>query len=324
MSNSFENPLDGLKFWDQPVFDAHIHVWSGNFYAKFVHWVEHYYKTFYCLGMMQPEVKAEISEEFHENIIFTYYLSTKAFANYDIKTLLDELDKAQANNYDMIKIWNAPRLIDRFDEKEEEKHDRAGFRINDERFDPVYQKIQDLNYPVIIHVADPDIWYKTKYFDSARYGTKDGRLQDFTDIMDKFPKIKFISAHLGSLPENLPKLEQMFNNYPNLFVDTGSTRWMCRELTKNIEESRVWFKKNIDRVLFGTDLSLRKEIGDPNYWASRYWAHKVLWETDYKNKDLPFEDDDTFDTTVFNGLKLDHNTLEKLYYKNAFKFFNLS
>ncbi len=55
MSYSFETPLNGLKFWDQPVFDAHIHVWSGNFYAKFVHWVEHYYKNFYCLGMMNSK-----------------------------------------------------------------------------------------------------------------------------------------------------------------------------------------------------------------------------------------------------------------------------
>ena len=317
MSYSFENPLDGLTFWDQPVFDAHIHVWSGKFYSKFVHWVEHYYKTFYCLGMMQPEIKAEIPIEFHDNIIFTYYLSTKAFATYDTKTLLEELDKAQVNNYDMIKIWIAPRLIDRVD-------GLSGFRINDERFDVVYQKIQDYGFPVIIHVADPDIWYKTKYFDSTRYGTKNDRLSDFMNIMDKFPKITFISAHLGCLPENLPKLEQMFTKYPNLYVDTGSTRWMCRELSKNVPESRDWFTKNINRILFGTDLSLRKEVGDPNYWASRYWGHKVLWETDYKRKNLPFDDDDTFNTTIINGLHLDQRILEKLYYKNAFQLFNIS
>lgn len=316
MSYSFETPLDGIKFWDQPVFDAHIHVWSANFYAKFVHLVENYYKAFYCLGMMQPDIKAAIPEEFHENIIFTYYLSTKSFATFDTKKLLDEIDEAHANNYAMIKIWNAPRLIDRYE-------GLSGFRINDSRFDEVYQRIQDYGFPVIIHVSDPDIWYKTKYFDSERYGTKDDRLADFMDIMDKFPKITFISAHLGCLPENLSKLEQMFKKYPKLYVDTGSTRWMCRELSKNVDESRQWFTKNIDRILFGTDLSLRKEIGDPNYWASRYWAHKVLWETNYMNKPLPFEDGDTFGTTIINGLHLDNNTLEKLYYKNAFKLFNL-
>ena len=317
MSYSFETPLEGIKFWDSPVFDAHIHVWSGKFYDKFVHWVEHYYKTFYCLGMMQPEIKAEIPEEFHNNIIFTYYLSTKAFASYDTKTLLTEIDKAHESNYDMIKIWVAPRLIDRVE-------GLSGFRINDSRFDAVYQKIQDYGFPVIIHVSDPDIWYKTKYFNTPRYGTKNGRLQDFMNIMDKFQKITFISAHLGCLPENLPKLEQMFNKYPKLYVDTGSTRWMCRELSKNVEESRAWFTKNVDRILFGTDLSLRKEHADPNYWASRYWAHKILWETDYKNKDLPFNDDDTFGTTVINGLNLDKDILEKMYFKNAFKLFNIS
>lgn len=320
MSYSFENPLDGLTFWNEPIFDAHIHVWSGKFYPKFVNWVQGYYKKFYCLGMMTPEVKAEIPENLYSNIVFTYYLTTKNFANYDAKALLNEVEKTRTNNFDMIKIWNAPRLVDRADNTD----NQIQFRVNDPRFNPVYKKIQDYGFPVIIHVADPDIWYKTKYFDTTKYGTKDGRLDDFMDIMDKFPDIKFISAHLGCLPENLSKLSKMLDDYPQLYVDTGSTRWMCRELSKNVDESRNFFKKYKDRVLFGTDLSLRKEFADIEYYATRYWGHKVLWETNYKGKALPFEDDDTFGTTEINGLHLDHTTLQRIYYKNAFDLFNLS
>ena len=319
MSYSFENPLDGLKFWDEPVFDAHIHVWSGKFYEKFVHWVESYYKKFYCLGMMTPEAKAEIPEYLWPDIIFTYYLSTKAFATYDTKTLVAEVEKTRANNFDMIKIWNAPRLVDR----DETKDRREQFRVNDPRFFPVYKKIQDYGFPVIIHVSDPDIWYKTVYFDTEKYGTKDGRLQDFRDLMDKFPDITFISAHLGCLPEDLTKLAKMLDDYPQLYVDTGSTRWMCRELSKNVDESRYFFEKYKNRVLFGTDLSLRKEFADIEYYATRYWGHKVLWESDYENKPLPFPDTDTFGTTTINGLNLDHETLQRIYYKNAFELFNL-
>ena len=325
MHYSFEKPLEGLKFWDEPVFDAHIHVWSGIFYEKFVNWIQNsYYKKFSCLGMMTPESKAEIPEYLWPNIIFTYYLSTKAFATYDTKTLVEEVEKTRANNFNMIKIWNAPRLVDRADQKDQPMTKQTQFRVNDPRFYPVYKKIQDYGFPVIIHVSDPDIWYKTKYFDTETYGTKNRRLADFMDIMDRFPDITFISAHLGCLPENLPKLGQMFDKYPQFYVDTGSTRWMARELGKNVSESRNFFKKYSKRVLFGTDLSLRKEYGNIEYWATRYWAHKVLWETDYKNKDLPFEDADTFGTTKINGLNLDRETLEQIYYKNASRLFNIS
>jgi hypothetical protein len=298
MEYSFEEPLKGITFWDEPVFDAHLHVWDARFYPKFVRWVEHYFNKFHCLGMMKPEVKNEIPEELASDIIFTYYIPFKHFWSYDIKEIIKEIEMIHDNNYDMIKIQFTPQIVDYVDGA------KPGLRINDERFIPVFEKIEEYNYPVIMHIADPDTWYQTKYIDKERYGTKLGRLQDFMDIMDRHTKITFISAHLGSYPENLEKLQEMLDNYKQLYLDTGSTRWMARELSKDVEKSKKWFEKNSERILFGTDLSIIK-IGNPEYWGTRYWVQKILWEENYKNIKLPFMDEDTLGNTVFSGLKLE-------------------
>jgi hypothetical protein len=133
-----------------------------------------------------------------------------------------------------------------------------------------------------------------------------------------------ISAHLGCLPENLTRLGELLDKYPKLFVDTASTRWMIRELGKDVKKSKEWFDKNQDRILFGSDLGnfefnlkffLRKQCRE-YFWGSRYWSQRLFWETSHQAP-LPFKDKDNSNWTNINGLHLSKSTLEKMYFKNA-------
>ena len=331
MEYLYATPLNGVTPWEKPVFDSHVHIWkpekkdgyNPNFSWKlFIEWVNLYYgkdaSDFYCLGMMEPALKKAYTEEYAQNIVFAYYMGTKAFGTFDIKRLLEQVDEAQQYEYPMLKIWLAPRMIDFIKEM------KPGFRINDSRFNKVYEKIEDYGFKVIIHVSDPDNWYWYKYQEKEKYGTKEGRLEDFCDIMSRYPKIDWISAHLGCLPENLPKLEKMFEDFPRLYVDTGSTRWMIRELGKHPKQTKEWFKKYIGKgkILFGSDISVAERF-NPEYITTRFWSHKVFWETNSVSPELPFTDSDSPFGVKIHGLDLDESTLEKFYYKNAFKLFNI-
>ena len=169
MEYSKLSPQEGVPRWENPIFDAHIHVWkpekkenyNPNFSWKlFLKWVNlyygksdsEYYEDYYCLGMMEPELKKEYEEIYARNIVFAYYLSTKAFGTFDTKKLIEEIDEAHTNEYPMIKIWQAPRMIDYI------KDMKPGYRINDSRFDKIYERIEDYGFKVIIHVSDPDLW----------------------------------------------------------------------------------------------------------------------------------------------------------------------
>ena len=192
----------------------------------------------------------------------------------------------------------------------------------------VYAAIEDEGFPTLIHVADPDIWYMNRYTNVQKYGTKEDRLHDFEDLMKEFPKVRWISAHFGCLPEDLQKLGSMLHTYPNLFVDTGSTKWMVRELGKHVEETRAFVTKYQDRILWGSDIANRSSLSmvhskknREQYWYSRFWSHRLFWETPYES-DLAFNDSDNPAGTRIHGLNLPKEVLRKIYFLNAQKLLN--
>jgi predicted TIM-barrel fold metal-dependent hydrolase len=158
-----------------------------------------------------------------------------------------------------------------------------------------------------------------RYNNPEHYGTKEEHLEQFERRLVRNPELQFQIAHFCAQPEphRLPNLARLFDTYPNFVVDTGSARWMARELSKNPEQSRSFMIEYADRILFGTDCVARPMNTD--YYAGRHSALKILFETDVENYPLPFVDADTADTggTFINGLNLPKEFLKKIYWENA-------
>ena len=184
---------------------------------------------------------------------------------------------------------------------------------------PIFQELEDKEIPFLLHVSDPDTYYASQYRDSEKYGTKNRHLEELEDILSRHPKLRFQIPHFGAQPEitRLPKLTHWMKEYPNLMLDTASSRWMARELSKDAVKAREFLLRFADRIMFGTDIFSDKE--DRDFYAGRYDAQRILWETSERNIPLPFPDDDTKDTggTFINGLDLPLPILRKLYWENA-------
>lgn len=326
-----KKPLHGLDMREQgnslKLFDCHVHIWHHWFFKDFLSLIN-IYDVSKMLGIAQPKIKKRLEKQsFAENIVFAYFLSARAFAKLDIPKLLAQVDEAQEKDYSVIKIFFGPRFLD-FNAK----YDKP-YRINDPQLDPVYSRIEDYGMKVLIHVADPDYWYQHKYTNQNKYGTKQDRLDDFVELVEQYTKITWISAHLGCLPENLPQLSDLLDRYPRLYVDTGSTRWMIRELGKNIPNTQKWIKKYQDRILWGSDISSFQLLPRPSFlfrksrrkqfWGTRYWSHRLFWETSHQAP-LPFADNDNPDGTQIHGLNLPEAILHKIYYNNAKNLLKLS
>ena len=262
-----------------------------------------------------------MSKDIPYDIIFCNTLSSYDFLRFNVHKLRDQIDKAHTNEISWLKIFLGP-MFQRFTRK------KSPFRINDDRLDTVYSLIKDYEMTVLMHVADPDISYNKVYRNLDKYGSKEDRINDFSNILEKFPKLTVISAHLGCLPENLNRLGLLLDNHPQLYIDTASTRWMIRELGNDVKKSKKWFEKYQDRILFGSDLGNfefnLKFFFSKNrrkfYWSSRYWSHRLFWETSH-HAPLPFKDKDNPRGTMINGLQLSRSTLEKIYHKNVMKLF---
>ncbi len=251
-------------------------------------------------------------ERYPQRFVFAKYLSLSDIAQYNVEPVLDEISKLREQGFTLAKSWFGPRWRDYHEEV------RKDFRIDHPRLDPIFQALEDNGIPLIIHVGDPDTYYASQYRDSEKYGTKGEHLKQMEEVITRHPKLKFQIPHFGAQPEihRLPALARWMDEFPNVVVDTASSRWMARELSKDTEKARGFMLKYADRVLFGTDLFSSRSVSD---FSGRYIAQRVLWETSERGSPLPFPDADTKDTggTVINGLDLPLSVLGKLYWENA-------
>ncbi|MHA2109604.1 MAG: amidohydrolase family protein [Candidatus Hodarchaeales archaeon] len=300
------------------IFDSHVHIWGHRYLNEYLENIKKFrVERLLAIGGWDLKRNLESKGIITNNIVFCNYLSSSDFFKFKVQKLQKQIDKAHTNEIRVLKMFVGP-MFQRF------TRDKNPFKINDQRLETVYSLIDDYNMTVLVHVADPDISYLKKYGNTQKYGLKEDRINDFSNLLERFPKIPFVSAHLGCLPENLTRLGELLDNHPQLFVDTASTRWMIRELGRDVKQSKNWFEKYQERILFGSDLGnfefnpkffLSKHRRE-YYWRSRYWSQRLFWETSHQAP-LPFKDKDNPERTTINGLNLSKSTLEKMYYKNA-------
>ena len=298
-----------------PIFDAHTHIGEPDTLDKMLE-IEAEFDVAAQIGIVHSKDGFEDARKrYPERFVFAKYLSLRDIAHYNVDPVIDELSRTKEEGYTHAKSWFGPRWRDYIEDVP------AGFRIDSPKLEPVFQALEDNNLPLLIHVADPDTYFELHYQDSSKYGTKEDNLSQIEVVLERHPQVVFQIPHFGAQPEihRLSNLASWLDRFPNIILDTASSRWMARELSKDAKKAREFVVKYSDRILFGTDLSANR--GDMEFFGARYYAQRYLWETDVRDKALPFEDADTKDTggTFINGLDLPLVVLRKLYWGNAIK-----
>jgi predicted TIM-barrel fold metal-dependent hydrolase len=295
-----------------PIFDAHSHVVDKQAIDLYVNIGGTYGVEKSLLIMHGP------SPEVYENLYPGRFVYAKYFYGWslfscDIYEVLPEIESLKDEGYSLAKTHFAPIWVDRMKE--------SGIlpSIDNECFDPFFDALSECDIPTLVHVSDPDTYYRIRYNNAEHYGTKEEHLKQFENRLARNPNLQFQVAHFCAQPEphRLSNLARLFDTYHNFVVDTGSARWMCRELSKNPQQSREFLIKYADRILFGTDCVARPV--NPDYYTGRHSSLRILLETDVLNLPLPFIDADTADTggTFINGLRLPQDVLKKIYWENA-------
>ena len=194
-----------------------------------------------------------------------------------------------------------------------------GIRLDSPLLRPVFREAVARKMGIMTHLGDPDTWYRGKYADAAKYGSRDEHYAMWEGVMREYPDVPWVGAHMGGNPEDLGRLQGLLDRFPNLVLDCSATRWMVREISKRRESAREFFIRNADRILFGSD-QVSGDDRDFDFLTSRFWCHRKLWETAYIGPSPIFDPDLPEDQQpIMHGLALPDPVLQKLYHDNAVK-----
>ncbi|MFP8490170.1 amidohydrolase family protein [Gracilimonas sp. Q87] len=200
--------------------------------------------------------------------------------------------------------------------------DSKGDRIktDDPRIDPVWAKAGELGIPVLIHTGEPaefwepidntnERWLEMKNFpdrhrgDSTRYPSWEVVMQEQWNVFRKHPETTFINAHFGWMANDLARLGEHLDEFPNVYTETAA---IIAELGRQPRYAKEFFIKYQDRLLFGKD----------TYRPHEYHTYFRVLESDDEYFDY-FRRRHAF--WKMYGLDLPNEVLEKVYYKNALK-----
>lgn len=139
-------------------------------------------------------------------------------------------------------------------------------KIDDPRFDPMWDTCGQLNMPVAIHVSDPIAFFTPTDRFNERYEELNNHpdwsfyghdfpsnaelLEARNRVFARHPKTPFVVLHVGNFAENLANVSENLDRFSNMFVDIGAR---IGELGRQPRTSRKFFDHYQERILFGTD-----------------------------------------------------------------------
>jgi predicted TIM-barrel fold metal-dependent hydrolase len=205
--------------------------------------------------------------------------------------------------------------------------------IDDPRFDPIFNFIADNNKTVIGHIGEPkDCWLPldSMHLNNHRnyyrahpeyhmylhpdYPSYDKIITSRDNMLSRYPDLRFIGAHLGSLEWSVDELAKRLDRYPNFAVDLAARVGNLQ--AQDRDKVRDFILKYQDRLLYATDF----EISEEDDFEKRKASLEMDWKQDWKY----FATDEIMESPdvngSFKGLKLREDVLRKIYFENATKW----
>lgn len=213
----------------------------------------------------------------------------------------------------------------------EQIHEGPLVKIDDSRFDPMWDAAGQLNLPVFIHTSDPDAFFTPvdrfnerweelgHHPDWSFYGKdfppKAELLAARNRVIARHPKTTFVGLHIANHPENLDEVSNWLDDFPNLHVETAAR---LGELGRQPRRARAFFERYQDRIMFGTDATPtaggtpQQDIQPAMYQIYFRWLETLDEYFDYAPSPTPPQG-----RWRIYGIGLPDAILKKVYHNNA-------
>ena len=240
------------------------------------------------------------------------------------------LKKSFDNGAVAVKVWKNVGM---------ELKDKDGnfVTIDNPRFDPVINFINENNKTLIGHIGEPlNCWLPIEemtvsgdreYFSNhpeyhmylhPEYLSHEELMETRDNMLRKHPDLKFVGAHLASLEWSVDELAKRLDEFPNMAVDMAErVSHFQHQAVTDWQKVHDFFIKYQDQLVYGTDLG---DYMDKEPEELKKHAHEVRlrhWKffTSGEEMEVPKV------TGKFKGLNLPATVVDKIYRKNAEKWF---
>ena len=225
-----------------------------------------------------------------------------------------QLEAAQAGGASGLKLFKSFGLGHR-------NADGSLVRIDDPRWNPIWQACGRLGLVVIMHTADPSAFFRAidetnerweelhRHPDWSFFGPEFPSREELhaarNRVFERHSGTTFIAAHMGNDAEDLAETAAWLERYPNLYVEFASR---ISELGRQPHTARRFLIQYADRVMFGTDGPWPAER------LQKYWRFLETFDENfnYSEKEYPPQG-----FWRIHGVGLPDDVLRKIYAENA-------
>ena len=204
-------------------------------------------------------------------------------------------------------------------------------KIDDPRFDPMWETCAALNMPVGIHVSDPVAFFRPtdrlneRYeelnnhpdwsFHGSGFPSNEELLAARDHVFARHPRTQFIALHVGNFAENLEHVAASLDRFPNMTIDIAAR---IGELGRQPRAARAFFEKYQDRILFGTDAFPHGHDYPQQLFCDQlYDIYYRFLETDDEYFDYAPARIPPQGRWKISGIHLGDSILKKVYYENS-------
>jgi predicted TIM-barrel fold metal-dependent hydrolase len=211
-------------------------------------------------------------------------------------------------------------------------------KVDDPRFDPMWEACAGLQMPVAIHVSDPLAFFTETNRFNERYEELNNHpdwsyfrpgfpsnaeiLEARNRVFARHPRTTFVALHVGNFAENLDNVSQNLDRFPNMYVDIAAR---LNELGRQPRAARKFFDKYQDRIVFGTDATPHGDkFPQQVFNDSLYEIYFRFLETDDEYFDYAPAPVPPQGRWKISGIDLPDEILQKVYHQNAARLLHVT
>ncbi|MGV8096363.1 MAG: amidohydrolase family protein [Mangrovibacterium sp.] len=319
--------------------DAHVHILTAN--QSFINQSREDNFRLLTISTDAPSIRPfeeqmEIAVQHLENfrdssVAYTATFSVKnwndsTWENHTMSYLKDCFSKGAI----AVKIWKNVGM---------DLRDQNGklVMIDHPRFDTILNFLTANHIPLVGHFGEPkNCWepldsmtvndYKHYYRANPQYHmylhpgitTYEDQINARDRMLEKHRDLRFIGAHLASLEWSLDELAKRLDEFPNMAVDMAEriSHFKLDAMT-DWEKTRDFCIKYQDRLIYGTDIIVDDKT-DPA--EMKKYAHEMRMDHWKFFVTASMQRSPSVDGE-YRGLKLPRKIIDKIYFKNAQKWY---
>lgn len=284
----------------------------------------------------QLEIAAALKRAHPDKFAFLGTFSVNNFGSRnfagEVNTCIDQCLKAGASG---IKIWKNIGMV---------LKDSTGSYIMTDHpaFEPIFRRMDTDHIPVMAHLGEPkNCWLPVNemtlgndrgyYKSHPQYHmylhpeapSYNAQLEARDNLLEKYPSMKVVGAHLGSMEWNVDEIARRLERFPNFDVEiSGRIGHLQYQALNEREKVRSFMIKYQDRIMYGTDVTLNETDGQFTISTDEL---RELWYDQwlFLATDSVISVND-LDGQKVKGLQLPRKVIDKIYQKNAERFLKIN